>query len=69
MPSKVPLCSCRNGAPVVVITQQRTPVPAKLVITSREQGDEVMYIVKVRPCVKGGGGAGVHAGPLQASQA
>jgi len=48
IPSKVPLCSCRNGAPVVLITQQRTPVPAKVEITSKETGDEHLYIVKVK---------------------
>jgi hypothetical protein len=48
MPSKVPLCSCRNGAPVVLITQHRTAVPAKLEILPRDQGGEQTYAVKVR---------------------
>lgn len=47
MPAKVPSYSCRAGAPVVFISQQRTSIPAKLEISTREQGEENLYIVKV----------------------
>lgn len=49
MPAKVPICSCRKGAPVVLITANRAQIPAKLEISTREQGDENIYIVKMKP--------------------
>ena len=48
MPSKVPISSCRNGTPVVLITQQRTPVPCTIELSTKENGDDSMHIVKVR---------------------
>jgi hypothetical protein len=48
MPGKVPAGSCRAGAPVVFISQQRIPIPARVDISTREQGEENIYIVKVR---------------------
>lgn len=51
IPTKAPPASCRNGTPVVLITHQRTPVPAKLEISTKEVGEDHMYIVKVCVCV------------------
>jgi hypothetical protein len=51
MTNRVPLTSCRNGTPVVLITQQRTPVACKIEVSSKEVGvtQDSLYIVKVRP--------------------
>jgi hypothetical protein len=48
MSGKIPSGSCRAGAPVVFISQQRLPIPAKLDISTREQGEENICIIKVR---------------------
>jgi hypothetical protein len=53
MSGKVPSGSCRAGAPVVFISQLRIPIPARLDISTREQGEENIYIVKVRLGVGG----------------
>eukprot|EP00882_Tetradesmus_deserticola_P019742 GHRQ01021276.1.p1 GENE.GHRQ01021276.1~~GHRQ01021276.1.p1 ORF type:complete len:129 (+),score=39.66 GHRQ01021276.1:87-473(+) len=50
MPSKIPAGSCRAGAPVVFISKQRNQIPAKVDISTHEQGEENIYIVKVTPC-------------------
>ncbi|WIA17635.1 hypothetical protein OEZ85_014441 [Tetradesmus obliquus] len=50
MPGKIPAGSCRAGAPVVLISASRVPIPAKLDIAVREQGEDNIFIVKVTPC-------------------
>ncbi|WIA37851.1 hypothetical protein OEZ86_014704 [Tetradesmus obliquus] len=49
MPGKIPAGSCRAGAPVVLISASRVPIPAKLDIAVREQGEDNIFIVKATP--------------------
>jgi hypothetical protein len=53
MPNKIPMMSCRNGTPVVLITQQRTPIPCKIKLSTKQVGTtgvsgDDLYIVKVQ---------------------
>lgn len=45
--SRVPLCSCRNGAPVVLINASGQGTPCKLQISSMDRGDETVHVVRV----------------------
>jgi hypothetical protein len=46
--SQVPLCSCRNGAPVVLINAAGVGQPAKIQISSKEQGEDIIHVIKVK---------------------
>lgn len=47
VPAKIALNSCRNKVPVTLVTQQNTVEPVLLDISSKEQGENNIYIVKV----------------------
>ncbi len=47
MSSKLPLSSCRNGTPVVLMTSKHSQVPARLTVTTIEAGESVQHVVKV----------------------
>lgn len=47
MDPRPPPRSCRSGAPVVLYTAQKTPIPAIVEIKTHEVGEELTYIVKV----------------------
>ncbi|KAI8475137.1 MAG: hypothetical protein J3K34DRAFT_517581 [Monoraphidium minutum] len=44
-----PARSCRAGAPVVLFTAAKAPLPAVVAVAARESGDEMSYVVKVTP--------------------
>jgi hypothetical protein len=45
--SRVPLCSCRNGAPVVLVNANGQGTPCKLQISSMDRADETVHVVRV----------------------